>query len=678
MTPPPNRRRDKPQLSCNTCRRQKVKCDRQQPCSTCVNRGHSQSCTYPSGTVLQNAPDRPKENRRGYSRSTVEGRIQELEKLVVNLMQQASSPSSYASVDTSAFPSPIATQNDFPITGIAGYDIITKTSESNSVSSGGSDQWAAILDSISELKGLVKDDADAVEATQSVASHHVPGPRLLYGSSRPIEKPEILASIPPRPVVDRIISKYFNSMELAPYCLHSGQFMQQYQEFWKDPGAAPIMWIGLLFAIMCVVKLAQQMASGPAGLGNTQAALVETFRDCIVQCLKLGRYTQPGPFVLETLVIYINIEQLLCEDDELGIYMVLGITVQLAMRMGYHRDAAHVPAFQGEMRRRVWATIYQADIVISEQMGMRRLIREQQVDKVEPRNLVDADFSSTVVELPPSRPETDVTPVLFIIAKYRILSVWTTVYDAVAPAELPSYDEIMRIDQMLHDGRSSLPTHFQWRSLAESITDPPHTVMQRIWFEITFYHLQIILHRQYILQHGHSREVSIKAAVKVLEFQHFIDEETHPFGQLCTVWWGFKSVITYSFLLGTSVLCTYLKQSRGASAGVGPTRDGRLPDGVTVDKVKTLLRRSLAIWRPLSSAGSKESQKAIEAVRIIRETEDGNSDMQIDAGDTNSSLDPVDHHLADFAHLPLALDLMPRNCAFTSSISQLVQTKAPH
>lgn len=79
----------------------------------------------------------------------------------------------------------------------------------------GGTHWAAILDGIADLKEhfereedmrLMKDDADI---------HKTPHALLLYGC-KPASKAEIEAALPPRPVVDRFISRYFNLLDLAP------------------------------------------------------------------------------------------------------------------------------------------------------------------------------------------------------------------------------------------------------------------------------------------------------------------------------------------------------------------------------------------------------------------------------------------------------------------------------
>lgn len=74
---PPSRRRDKPIVSCTLCRRRKLKCDRQSPCKTCVDRGLALSCTYMRNVPAAQEPKAP---------HSVHDRIDQLEKLVTSLM----------------------------------------------------------------------------------------------------------------------------------------------------------------------------------------------------------------------------------------------------------------------------------------------------------------------------------------------------------------------------------------------------------------------------------------------------------------------------------------------------------------------------------------------------------------------------------------------------------------
>lgn len=91
----------------------------------------------------------------------------------------------------------------------------------------GGEHWAAILDSISDLKVHFDQEEQLRLATSpdrlphdygtSGEVHDWPGKRsqLLYGSSKPASRVELLAALPPKSSVDRYISRYFNRQELV-------------------------------------------------------------------------------------------------------------------------------------------------------------------------------------------------------------------------------------------------------------------------------------------------------------------------------------------------------------------------------------------------------------------------------------------------------------------------------
>lgn len=74
----------------------------------------------------------------------------------------------------------------------------------------GSSHWAAVLNSISELKGTIEQDDESRNMATDFHPHnyhHYSSPRLLYGCQW-ATKTEILSSIPPRRATDRLVSRY--------------------------------------------------------------------------------------------------------------------------------------------------------------------------------------------------------------------------------------------------------------------------------------------------------------------------------------------------------------------------------------------------------------------------------------------------------------------------------------
>ena len=398
----------------------------------------------------------------------------------------------------------------------------------------------------------------------------------------------------------------------------------------------PVMWVGLLFAMISLSTQFQQTFLAPThGMsvsGHSTPLLqvpggqttTDVFREAIIRCLKLGHYTKGGPYVLETLILYFLVEILPLKEVDIGIWVLVGSIVQVATHMGYHRDPIHFPGispFAAEMRRRVWAMIIQLDFSISTQMGLPRLIKEGQTDTANPRNLADSDFDELTEDLPPSRPEQEVTPILYTLAKLRILSVGIRVADLATSPRPYSYDIVTELDKKIGQAQEALPSSMKWESLASSLTLPPHVLMQRIWLEIFVQRLKIVLHKKFLASprsqqqsYAYSRSACLAAAMKILEFHHLVDEETQLEGRLYHVRWRVSTACTHEFLLATSVLCLYLQVY---NEGQGDQHSGQQALETTqIERIRQLLRVSQGIWLRLS-AESTEARKAAAALQYV-------------------------------------------------------------
>ncbi|KAJ5280358.1 fungal-specific transcription factor domain protein [Penicillium angulare] len=480
----------------------------------------------------------------------------------------------------------------------------------------GSTHWASVLDSISELKNQYEKEEEArILATDDHIPTRGPGPLLLY---QPVQatKDEILASIPPRPTVDRMIARYFNLQNVTPLpLLHSGHFLREYEEFWEEPTSAPLLWIGLLFSVIAFSTQQQQIIEDPKD--PEALACIQVFRERTVHCLVLGEFTKGKEYVLETLLHCLTLEVLLCKDADIGVWLSSGIIVQLALSLGYHRDTANFPnitQFAGEMRRRVWAVIVQMDLRLSSQMGFPRILKLHHCDTAEPSNLLDSDFDETTIKLPPPRPETELSPVLYLLARNRIDHISGLVSDLIADTQEHSYTEIMMLDNKLQEAQASLPPIFRWQPLSQSLTVPSHIILYRALLQLAIPRMTIWLHRKYLtLSHNkdeyeYSRNACLQAAIQILEFQQLFDDETRPGGLLYSERWMLTSLNQFVFLLGMSILCYYLQLSK--------TRPDISMSAETRAKVYDLLRDTYPILLR-SSTASREAQKAARHLSLL-------------------------------------------------------------
>ncbi|KAI1388576.1 uncharacterized protein F4822DRAFT_443484 [Hypoxylon trugodes] len=587
------------------------------------------SCTYPPEVSSLRPSDRD-------PHTTVQNRIRELESLVHVLMQRAApknSPNVTSSIEVTQppteAPGPRAVEGSpDPGPGASGHvepsDCGTLMDTPTGTSYVDAAHWTALLDSISELKDCIQDTTESgfhYQIPSQVIPDYGPSPQLLYGRFAPASKSEILSTLPARSVVDRLIFKFFNAVDLAPALVHTGQFIRQYDDFWQDPSSAPIMWVGLMFAIMCLSSLFSlpHAAHDPTNQRSDLegAVLVRVYREKVVQCLTLGKYTGGGPHVLQTLILYIAIEHLLQEDSEFGTHLLLSMILNLAMRMGYHRDPKNFPvisAFDGEMRRRIWAAIFQANLIFASQMGLPSMLKDYHVDTEEPHNILDTDFDEGSAELPLSRPETELTPVLYIITRSRVARLWEKVRDVATDTRVHKYEEILAMDDKVQAYQRNIPLPLRMQPIAQSLADPPHTIMQRIWLEICFLRLQIVLHKKYFIapdqheRYNHSRSVSVKAAMKILQHQHLVHELVSPDGLLYEARWKLSSIMNNEFLLATSIICAYLKQIIDTPESV--------VEGISIEEINQLLMNSMECWKKFSIT-SRNARRAVEAIRLV-------------------------------------------------------------
>jgi hypothetical protein len=346
------------------------------------------------------------------------------------------------------------------------------------------------------------------------------------------------------------------------------------------------MWIGLLFAFMCLAVQYQQFSPIEArqqqNADSDPEIMIEILRERTIQCLGLGRYMDGPRYTVETLLLYLFIEVLRGDNTETtsGTWVLWGSVVRIAERLGYHRDGSHFPdlfsPFEAETRRRVWAIVVQWDMFISLQFGLPRMVRESQSDTAEPRNLVDEDLNDGLTELPPARPESAKTIPQYHVAKNRLLSVAAMISDLTSSIKPPTAGEVLRLDELLTNTFQTIlpvwqpsPTQQPDSTPSDEIPVSPATVSVRCTFLTLMYHrAQIVLHHRYLHLSGdtseqiaYSRKTCIEAALAIQVYQWTLYLQTQVGGPLCRHGWKFLSLLGQDFLLATAILCAELAQS---------------------------------------------------------------------------------------------------------------------
>lgn len=346
------------------------KCDRSHPCSNCTKREgmDTASCSYATPV------SRRKNQSQGEpSPDDMQNRIDRLEGLVLSLMHgganidvspsaaipsgssgAASNPSP-STFDSSSFSLP--SKHETPDDGVMQDDDESDIDEGLANSLGvlkvdasrskhvylGEEHWHTILLDIAEVKSYFANHKKHLENSYEKIKLAKPPtakqpPTLLLGAT-PATEVELRAELPPKSTVLALCARYFNSMDNAINILHGPTFHKQLRNHWQDPSKTPIMWLAVLYSILCLAMMSYNRAGDepPEWKGRT-LELADEYRLRIVQCLIAGDYTKPGQHTVEAMVLYTFCEYSSRWDSDLGIWIIVSMTVRAALRMGYHRD----------------------------------------------------------------------------------------------------------------------------------------------------------------------------------------------------------------------------------------------------------------------------------------------------------------------------------------------------
>jgi hypothetical protein len=386
------------------------------------------------------------------------------------------------------------------------------------------------------------------------------------------------------------------------------------------------MWIGLLYAILCLAMF-YSIRAGDELLDSPEQAVnnANKYRTLCAQSLALANYFKPGIYTMEALLLYFESEFAQPGDSAAKCWVLHAMAVRLALRMGYHRDAKHhsnISAFHGEMRRRVWHLLVQVDLILSFQVGLPSMIRAIQSDTAPPHNLFDDDFSRDSPELPPARPEFEPTPMSYMICKARLCHAFGMIIDQANSILSPAYSEVLDLDAHLREAYGLIPPFILIRPLDQSITDNPNLIMQRFNIILLFHKTRCVLHRKYLTkedsqsQYPYSRTSCIDSALELLQYQSIINDAVQPGGPLSRDRWFLTTIAAHDFLLGAMII--YLTLISSPEAKTAADQTGNDVDSEINKEVKMFqqLELSYEIWKS-SPREVRDARKASGVLKIM-------------------------------------------------------------
>ncbi|KAK4101760.1 hypothetical protein N658DRAFT_566718 [Parathielavia hyrcaniae] len=651
------RKRNRVPLSCYPCRTRK-KCDRSHPCTNCVKREGAEtlSCSYAT----------PVSRRKNQSQGEptpddMQNRIDRLEGLVLSLMHGGANvdvpslrgSSSISSGGAASNPSPSAADSGSVPLKLEGHDDgAMQDDDESDVDEGlakslgvlkmdvvrtkhvylGEEHWHTILLDIAEVKNYFANHKKDLEKSYERIKQTKPltteqPPTLLMGVT-PATDVELRAELPPKSTVLALCARFFANLDSACSIVHEPTFYQQLRDHWQDPSKTPIMWLALLYSVLCMAMLSyRKVGDEPPEWKGRVLDLATEYRLRTVQCLIAGDYTRPAQHTLEALLMYCFCEYSSSWDSDLGMWMLGAIVVRIGLRMGYHRDGKSFPEltpFEAEMRRRNWALLRMVDVFFSHQLSLPGMISENDFDTELPHNLYEEEFGPETKVLPPSRPSTEPTPISYMNSKVKFATHLGAILQATGRIKNQvHYDEILRLDAKLRELRAELPPHLKMQPM-EGSSDPLNVLMARIHTDVLYLKMMCLLHRKYIPRarhnprYAHSRRTAIEASLEALRHMARLHRESQPEGRLYSVRWFFTSIAVKDFVLPAMLIALDLHFDKVGQGSAAPQDAQSLCFWTRAQRQEMIdsLERTTEIWKGLADI-SIEAVKAANTIEIM-------------------------------------------------------------
>ncbi|KAK6715619.1 hypothetical protein SNK04_006569 [Fusarium graminearum] len=477
-------KRNRPTVSCSTCRARKQKCDRQQPCSGCQRRGLGGSCRFES--ISTPAKSTSAEN----SEMGVRTELGRMRGVLQRLLSHPAQVQSEESVKQ-------------------------------------------LLDSIDCIEKTVNKDTRRQVAPAPPASQL---PDIIFGTVAKVSLQDILTTVPPRKVADRIVSTYFNAKHAVVPFIHTHQFRKQYEEFWKDPVSSSHLWVSIMFSI---VAIGASISGASTPFSGPESSLAYT--NMSARCLVSGQYQKAVEFSVEALTLHLHSRRFHQKSPDVDLCQLHALAVRLAHQRFYHCEMNQflqlITPFEAEMRRRVWYFIQYYDVLFSLEYGVPPLIHEYTHSTDHPTDAQDDDFDedSTVV-LPRATTDTSLPCVLMS----QVLPILRRIICHALGFSTCSYSDAMLVKAQLDIWYQSIPSSLRIRSIKiTAFTDSNHIIMQRVLFELIYTTFITLLYRPYLDSLTYSDyefqtalDVCRKNAVRSVRISIEVDREMQEGGRL--------------------------------------------------------------------------------------------------------------------------------------------------
>ncbi|KAH6986613.1 fungal-specific transcription factor domain-containing protein [Ilyonectria destructans] len=453
-------------LACTLCQRRKAKCDHKMPCSNCIKA--NLTCT-PSTPAPARKPQRPNQVLKERLRRC-EWLLEQRADVIVSVPPSAQSMLPLT-IDSPSKP-PAGTQG--PEQHRYKQKPLGKLvrEEGGAVRFMDSYVWASVHDELQAMKDIVNMDE------QNEWSMLEPEDMNLYHNIDllgPHPSTRCTIEFWPDPVhifklwqffLDRVnpLVKVIHVPTLQPYLAEAATNMDN----------VALNYQCLLFSIfiLAVISMSETESIQILGITRDQALVKYTLgtKNALTQFNFLKNFDMAA---LQALLLYqISLHN---RYDRHASWVLSGVAVRIAQKMGYHRDGEQLglPPFETEMRRRIWWQILVHDSKTALVSGLNDSLLPTNWDTKPAQNLNDADMFPGSTE--PAKPREGPTEMGFCLLTYQITK-FMIAADGIHGR--PDFEDAIT-GQSIDDDESRLRALESYRALIHKLDQNLRTVEAR-------------------------------------------------------------------------------------------------------------------------------------------------------------------------------------------------------
>ncbi|KAJ5152760.1 uncharacterized protein N7482_009238 [Penicillium canariense] len=535
-------------VSCESCRRKKLKCDRCLPCSNCASR--RTDCSYggygPGTASLAKKAGIQTAERPSLDNTVTPPRVTQSTKTPHDRTQSRSAEDPLMTADRlenilmghrvpSAVPAPLRKE-------LSRHGRMHASRPHRNTASG-------------TILGVVR--GGRVASHENPATVHLP------------------SFLPSEAEAMRLFDYYHNHLDYQYHLIIPTRtkcdIYALYESIARDkPGN--LNHIALLFSILATSLFFQLLSTEPAEVAEmcsreaaflTGAALIQS-----------NYLAYPNTEGLQAAMIIAHHLSTLTLNPSVSSLFLHGGLVSQAKSLGLHlldsprtvderRQDEHDKA-ETELKRRLWWDLASYDWLIGFLSGPQEwtyTIQPQHMNVHRPLNIED-DHMEYETNLPLSTP----TCMSYTLCRLRLAEVCREIVDAAAPEYLQGqgigYETVLDLDRKLQQAYSEIPAFFRFdqssrREFACLYRERPEIAWQRAFIQQGYHSRFCRLHRQYFVRgakdprYSYSHVVSLQSARRVLEVKRIMDEEEPLFTPNSSCFWA---VMHHVFMAAVTLL----------------------------------------------------------------------------------------------------------------------------